>query len=184
MSDEAEGRSTEAIRAERMEHWAALEAEVGELADRLGFGIDEGIQETLVALHAHSLETSQSCEGHDDHGEALPWVAVAAPEPDGWETDAELKQRWQSENERLAGRLAELVEAWYATRAEQGERVNPEARLELHPQGIFGAVRLEPAAQARLTALPEAERAHRAPSLRQEMERFSRYLRERFLSGF
>ncbi len=180
--DVREGGAAE-LQAERLRRWKELEQQVEELADRLGLGIDEGIKEAVVALHAHGLETSQSCEGHDDHGEALPFVLVAAEEPDDRQENEEHKRQWQAENERLAGRLSELVEQWYAARAEQGESLDPGAHLELHPQGVFGAVRLESAAQERLTALPSADRARAAPDYRGEMTRFTEYLRERFLSG-
>lgn len=170
--------------AERLRRWRELEQVVNEMADKLGLSIDEGIKEAVVALHAHGLETSQSCEGHDDHGAALPFVAVEADEPEGWYESEPLKRKWKEENERLAARLAELVEQWYSSRTEHGETIDPDARLELHPIGIYGAVRLEPRVQERASRLSPKERPGTAGPLRDEMHRFSGYLRERFLSGF
>lgn len=183
MTESTEGYH-DALSAERLRRWRELEQRVNELADKLGLGIDEGIKETVVALQAHGLETAQSCEGHDDRGQALPYVLVEAEEPDGWQNNEKLKRQWRAENERLAERLADLVEQWYTARAERGETVDPEARLEPHPQGIFGAVRLEPRSQERMTRLSPERRVASAGPYREEMHHFSAFLHERFLSGF
>ncbi|MEI6266299.1 MAG: hypothetical protein WCP14_00180 [bacterium] len=64
-------------------------AEVDELADRLGLEIDPGIKETVVALRASGLNTTQSCEGHSGPGLPWPWVDVVAP--------GEPEERWEGE---------------------------------------------------------------------------------------
>ena len=46
---------------------------VDSIADKLGHPIDAGIRDALIGLKANGVETSGSCEGHDDHGAALPW---------------------------------------------------------------------------------------------------------------
>ena len=64
-------------------------AEVDELADRLGLAIDPEIKETVVALKASGLNTTQSCEGHSGPGLPWPWVDVVAP--------GEPEERWEGE---------------------------------------------------------------------------------------
>lgn len=54
--------------------WEEAEAYAAHLVDRIGCPIDEGIRETVVALNLLGFPTSQSCEGHLDHGCPYPWI--------------------------------------------------------------------------------------------------------------
>ncbi len=49
------------------------------IVDALGYGIDDGIKETVTAFNISGLPTSSSCEGHLNRGLLLPWVKVSAP---------------------------------------------------------------------------------------------------------
>src|SRR3989338_1414592 len=42
-------------------------------------GIEKEIKEPVVAFNAVGLPTTNSCEGHDNHGRIVPWVSVGAP---------------------------------------------------------------------------------------------------------
>ncbi len=53
---------------------------VEQFIDKLGQGIDPGIFEMVVALNLLGIHTSQSCEGHLDHGYAYPWITVVDAE--------------------------------------------------------------------------------------------------------
>ncbi len=70
-------------KSEREIIWGKAREEIDKMGDRLGFGIDEGIKETVVAFKVNGLPTSSSCEGHVDRGLPIPWVEIQAPnEPD------------------------------------------------------------------------------------------------------
>lgn len=47
------------------------------LEDQLGLKLDQGILSSVAGLHMHGVETSQSCEGHPDHGLPYPWIDIA-----------------------------------------------------------------------------------------------------------
>jgi len=57
--------------------------DVEQITDAMGKPIEAGIMETIVALNALGINTSQSCEGHEDieGGSRLwPWVEISAPD--------------------------------------------------------------------------------------------------------
>ena len=65
--------------------WKTLRSEVDEIVDAKGMPIDEGIKETVAAFNAVGINTTASCEGHEDTnieggGRVWPWVAIEAPE--------------------------------------------------------------------------------------------------------
>ncbi len=69
--------------AERMQRQMQLDTyakEAHEVKDRLGKTLDAGILDTVIALRACDIPTTQSCEGHIDHGHPAPWVHVRAPD--------------------------------------------------------------------------------------------------------
>ncbi len=50
------------------------------MTDRTGMPIDTGILETVIALNSLDIITSQSCEGHLDHGRPYPWITFITPD--------------------------------------------------------------------------------------------------------
>lgn len=50
--------------------------DINKIGDGLGKGIDEKIKPLVQTLWDLGYETRQSCEGHTDHGEGYPWVAI------------------------------------------------------------------------------------------------------------
>lgn len=169
--------------ADRRARWARLEEEVDGLADKLGLPIDAGIKEAVVGLHAHGVKTSQSCEGHDDHGHALPMVLIEAEEPPDWQENEESRAAWTMANRAMVEKIQGIVDEWYYRRAKDGETLADEQRLVLEPRGIFGAADLQSASQERLSTLPKSQRKKQTGEYRGEMQKFSAYMRERFLSG-
>lgn len=67
--------------------WNQFEERFKTETDRLGYGIEKGIMDTVVGLNAVDINTYQSCEGHVDRGRITPWVDVSAPD--------EPKKKWQ-----------------------------------------------------------------------------------------
>jgi hypothetical protein len=62
--------------------WQDLEKHFATVTDRLDMPIDPGIMDVVVAFNAVGIHTTQSCEGHLDHGAAHPWVDVSSKEAD------------------------------------------------------------------------------------------------------
>ena len=81
-----QSNQSEAIEPEKSEkelRWEKTRREVDEIGDRLGFGIDQGIKETVTAFMVNGFPLSGSCEGHADRALPVPWIEIKAPnEPD------------------------------------------------------------------------------------------------------
>lgn len=58
-----------------------IRAQVDQVHDLMGLGIDEGIKETLIYLWALGFKTTASCEGHFDHGMSAPWIDIGERMP-------------------------------------------------------------------------------------------------------
>lgn len=44
--------------------------------DKLGLGIDKGVEYPVAAMRVLGIRTTQSCEGHTEHGLPYPWIDV------------------------------------------------------------------------------------------------------------
>jgi hypothetical protein len=64
---------------ERKLRWQEKKALFAKITDRTGMPIDSGILETIIALNTLGITTSQSCEGHLDHGRPYPWITFITP---------------------------------------------------------------------------------------------------------
>jgi hypothetical protein len=95
---------------QKQAQWQQMEQLLHGTKDRLGKGIDEGIFETVVALNVLGINTSQSCEGHIDRGQAAPWVHIQAPgiEPLEQEYRRMLKAKRQEERTKPRDQLTRL----------------------------------------------------------------------------
>ncbi|MDZ7798954.1 MAG: hypothetical protein U5L76_05150 [Patescibacteria group bacterium] len=173
---------------EKQQRLFEIEKEVAEMEDNLGKEIDPGIRETLVSVKAHDLPTSQSCEGHNHRGEALPWIQIENPAPAGWEEDDNKKELWCRWNKRDADKLQILLDEWYEERNKQGQEVRDKLKLDLMPISQYQAVRLEPKAQAEISGKgkvtkkmkKEREKQDLEP-YKKEMKDFGQWLRNKFL---
>lgn len=65
--------------SETQRQWDKVRSEIEDTADALGYEVDDGIKEPVIALNAFSINTHQSCEGHTDHGMSAPWISIEAP---------------------------------------------------------------------------------------------------------
>lgn len=79
--DQADWKSPETLEnevRERKERWESIRTEVEGITDGLGKGIDQGIKESVIAFIAFNIPTIQSCEGHLEENEGLPypWLDV------------------------------------------------------------------------------------------------------------
>lgn len=118
--------------------------EVERIVDALGKPIDEGIKEGVAVFRASDINTTGSCEGHDDHGTGGPYIDVESKELDALQKkmdalpvledpEAEDPQREAIKHEMLVKnleerkKLAELLEEFYADRP-----ANWDARLYIN----------------------------------------------------
>ncbi len=83
----------EKIKSVKEIEWERVRAEVEEMGDLHGMGIDEGIKDTVVAFNVHEIPTAQSCEGHLEneahHGYPVPWITVEALHKPQWRYERE-----------------------------------------------------------------------------------------------
>src|SRR3989344_8422787 len=98
---EQEPNSNMNIKIDKEAKWEQVSKRIEKTTDRLELKIDPGIIETVVALNALEINTSQSCEGHMD---ALggPWIDIAPVQTDDLR---EIKRQIDILNEKI-----ELVE--------------------------------------------------------------------------
>jgi hypothetical protein len=54
-----------------------------------GTGIDENVKEAVTAFNVHGLPTSNSCEGHLDHGVPFSFAEIEAPNKPKWKYEGE-----------------------------------------------------------------------------------------------
>lgn len=74
------GATSDIAKKQKEQEWNQCADRLGQMTDRLGKPIDAGIFDTVVALNLLTIHTTQSCEGHLDHGIAAPWVEINPPE--------------------------------------------------------------------------------------------------------
>lgn len=58
--------------------WQDIERQMAKTVDGLGWRIDTGIMETVVALNVNDIHTTASCEGHLNWGTPYPWINVGS----------------------------------------------------------------------------------------------------------
>lgn len=166
--------------------WESNRAEVDKITDKLGFGIDERIKESVTAFRVHGFTTSQSCEGHtgeeEKHGSSFPWVEVYAPEPKGWkeakgEKKKELDREWTVKNleqqQKMMGFLAEFY---------QGRETPFDARLVFDSIGAFGGFRVQSFGAEMMKLLPPEEKLKKLELYRKEMDDFTEFLKGKHFS--
>lgn len=66
----------------KQQQWDNLAREVDTWTDGLGYPIDQGIKDTVIALNLLGFTTRQSCEGHLDQGDANPWIDFTLNQPE------------------------------------------------------------------------------------------------------
>ncbi len=87
MSDEVSGdqlgtgeaQSFNSERAAKDQQWTAKRADIDQIIDGTGTGIDEGVKDTIVALNLLDINTVGSCEGHIDQGLGAPTISIGSP---------------------------------------------------------------------------------------------------------
>lgn len=129
---------------ERQKRLNDARLEVEQIVDALGKHIDEGIKEGIAVFRASDINTTGSCEGHDDHGTGGPYIDVESKElnalqkkidvlPRPEDPEADDPQREVIRHEMLVKnleerkKLATLLEEFYCDRP-----ANWDARLYIN----------------------------------------------------
>lgn len=175
------------IKSEKEEKWEKERLEVDRLADGVGYGIEEGIKEAVIALRVSGIMTDQSCEGHlnneEEGGESFPWIRVYAPEPEGWDgSDGEEKKRmekeWKIENLKQQKLVMDLLEEFYEKR-----EVEFDARLNFRYVGIFGGFILQSFGGDMMELLSPEEKKEKFNLYKKEMKDFTEFLKNKYFSS-
>ena len=178
----------EPLKSEKEIAWEKKMAEVNEIADRLGKGVDEKVKESVSAFLIHEFITSGSCEGHmaeegeEQHGLPYPWVEVYAPEQEGWkeaegDKKEQMEQEWRIKNFEQQRKMMGFLEEFYY------ERETPfDARLVFDGVGAFGGFRVQ-SFGAEMTAILKSEEQKQKLALYQkELEDFTNFLKGKYFS--
>ncbi len=162
---------------EKEQKYVETRHKVEAITDKLGEGVDEGIKETVTALLANGLSTSQSCEGHiGGRGEGYPWVEICVPEPNGWEEDEKKQEEWKTENLKQQKRVVDIFSEFYR------ERNTPfDARLNFRYIGAFGEFRIQSIGSETIVLVSPDEQKQKLEEYRKEMADFTEFLKNRFL---
>jgi hypothetical protein len=171
----------ESVKSKKEIAWEKKLAEVDEITDRLGKGIDEKIKEPVAAFLIHGFTTSGSCEGHiaegyeEEHGLPYPWIEVYAPEPEGWQENEEKKHEWTIQNLKQQLKMMGFLEEFYK------ERETPfDARLTFDAVGKYGGFRVQSFGAEMYPILTLEERKQKLTLYRKEMEDFAKFLRDKY----
>ena len=187
-SESSSQEQQEPVKSEKEIAWEKKLADVEQIADQLGKGVDGQIKETVVAFLVHEFTTSGSCEGHmaekgeDQRGFPYPWVEVYAPEPEKWsETEGEkkeqLNQKWRINNFEQQRKMMGFLEEFY-----QGREALFDARLTFDRVGAFGGFRVQSFGAEMTVILSSEERKQKLVLYQKEMKDFTEFLKSKHFS--
>lgn len=186
--------------------WQEAYTAVSRFTDRLGLPVDSGIFETVVLLNLLGFRTSQSCEGHLDHGAIYPWVDVtdASRSPlftKQWVHVCELEEQARRDgtaesyntfleadislrvqvaqweaDDPLFAQLIALLDAFYT----EQERSLTSARLLIKRFRSPGIYRIAPGFSQDADRLPDQFKASYLLQGQAEMQAFTTFLKQRY----
>lgn len=183
-----------------------MQREVAQIADGLGKAVDPKIAATVVALKAHDIHTSGSCEGHLDHGIAGPWVDIESDQDTSALRDQAFQFRERAEKldtsprEKKPKKEVEFLLKEYHSLLEQAKTPHLQERKKLMnllaefyekrnmPYDVrlqavewgFGITRLENQGASLQPLADEATRAQKLAEYQKEMAEFTQFLKEKF----
>jgi hypothetical protein len=172
--------------------WQEVEKRMSKTVDRLKKRIDKSIMTTVVAINAHDIYTSASCEGHLDWGVPYPWVDIEHPEAEpiirkilnllheGKREDEETKQlqeRVKLLHLQEEQKLLPLLDAFYRTR-----QMTYDSHLILC-RFAKGEARLQSYGAEYQEFRSGEEKAKKLKEYQQEMRDFASFLRDQFFES-
>lgn len=149
--------------------------------DSLELEIDPGIFETVVILNALDFPTSQSCEGHLEEREGghplkAPWVEIYfEPKEKNWLEDEKLKAEVTQKNLQYQKRMIEYLDEFY-----QDYHPHFDSLINIERVGIYGGFRIQSNGTHLVEVLPSEEQKEKLKTYRQEMDRFTQFLKEKY----
>jgi len=166
--------------------WGNKLAEVNQITDRLGKGIDDKIKESVATFLVHDFVTSGSCEGgineegEKRHGVPYPWVEVYAPAPEGLgNTEGEekegLEREWMIKNFEQQQKTMGFLEEFY-----KGRETPFDTRLVFSEVGVFGGFRVQSFGAAMTVILTPEERKQKFTLYQKETEDFGKFLKDKY----
>jgi hypothetical protein len=184
--------------------WQEVYAHYSQMADKTGRGIDAGILETVVVLNLLGIETTASCEGHLERGQAAPWIDIEArsaqeetrqviylftharkelekkhlPED---EINALFAQAHQEQNRVRSIHLAQREKLMCCLTAFYQEHQAPyDHLLVVHPRDTTGRARMESHGASMVNEYDRKERQEKLVSYQQEMAAFTSFLKKKY----
>lgn len=170
--------------------WQEVGERVAHLVDKLGRGIDPHIVDTVIALNALGIETSQSCEGHLDHGRPYPWITfdvreaahvfLQSGEANRQKTYQEaqaLKRQAETIQGYEQGKIVNLLTTFYAHR-----EVGYYRSLIVYPRNP-GTLILESQGAMCLIGEPADRQKVGLVMLQDEMQSFADFLKNEFFNS-
>ncbi|MBU1092082.1 hypothetical protein KJ836_00125 [Patescibacteria group bacterium] len=161
-------------------HWQKLTRSVEHITDAVGKPIDEGIKDTVIAMMAHELSTSQSCEGHintQDNTHNMPFVEIYAPEPEGWQNDQEKKEQWTRKNLEQQSKTIDYLDEFYENRTTPFSTM-----LNIRPIGMYGGFRLQSAGSDIALLLQSTQLHDKFIAYQKEMQEFTQFLKDKYFT--
>jgi len=166
-------------KAEKQKIWDETAKKVEIITDGLGMGIDKNIKEVVISFLVNGFNTEQSCEGHreKERGLPFPWVDVSAPEPEGWQKNDVLKNKWLQENLKQREEMASLLKEFYSPEKTMGDE-----ELILQNKGVYGAFRIFSKGAEKIESKSEQPSQEKLELYRKEMRAFADFLKEKYFS--
>lgn len=154
------------------------------VTDTVGHPIEQGIKETVVMFNAFELPTTQSCEGHiDSHTEEYspamaPWVEIypEEPEQENWFDNDELRIKIETESDGYLAKVTSLLDEFY-----RNQKVPDDVRLMTSP--IAYGFRVQSGGLESLKDPNDQNQREKSKRYKEEMERFTAFLRNKFKEG-
>ena len=183
------------LRAERQKQLDEMMLKVEQIGDRLGKGIDEGVREGVALFIANNINTTGSCEGHDDWGTGGPYIDIRSKEietlyeqldklPENETSDETDPKREEIRNQILKLNLEErrkiipLFEEFYKDR-----NVPYDVKLHISSLGN-GWSRLEnQGVEFQSIETDDSKKKENLKRFQEEMKNFIAFLKEKYLES-
>jgi hypothetical protein len=175
---------------EKQRRWDKLAAEIEAIVDGLGKPVDPGVKETLIALKASEINSTQSCEGHLYRGIAAPWVDIADQEAVEMSKNVDWSKELTDEREieerktirsvierknlELCRKAIEQLTDFYQARSIPFDR-----RLTLQGRAL-GSARLESQGATIQKIADEETRKRKLAEYQEEMKAFTEFLKGKY----
>lgn len=185
---------------QKQQQWQQTIEKFSRTIDKLGRPVDEGILETVVVLNLLDIRTTASCEGHLDHGTYAPWVDIGAEETrDERKEEKEAFEEARKQHELKIVSEEDILRLF--TKAHELQRKNAYKHIELQRkalaylttfyekrhvpydqqlsiQGSYFRARIVNQGAIIQQILSPEERAAKLSLYQQEMQAFTRFLKD------